>query len=440
MPNSFYWPKFLHWSPALLLIGLMLIPTGGLIAQQDEMELINKITALQEKLESQQVSERDAAEKELLEIGVKVLDYMEPVDDKTTTDTRERIARIRKALEVKAVEAISNASQVTLTGEMTVEDALKKLKKQTGNNVMSEYPALLQKKVKLESKDVEFWRAMDELMTQAGMSVDAYGGEPNTIKLVQSGQPNPATGQVTKALPTVYSKIFQIQAGTIVSAMNLGNPSQSYTDLGVVVRWEPRLRPISVDLPMKTVKVIDEFGDAIKIEQNERVIYGMVQAELPQVEFTLRLPRIDRQIEQLKTITGKIDAVLPGRVETFRFKNIGEQKQGRKMEKAGATVTFGGINKNEDLWSLIVSLSFDEEHNALESHQGWVFQNELYLQNAKGEKATSVGSETIQQDNSRVTVKYFFLEEPGTRTLVYKTPAAIVKMPVEFTLKKIPLP
>ena len=68
---------------------------------------------------------------------------MEPVDDKTTTDTRERMARIRKALEVKAVEAISNASQVTLTGEMTVEDALKKLKKQTGNNVMSEHPALL---------------------------------------------------------------------------------------------------------------------------------------------------------------------------------------------------------------------------------------------------------------------------------------------------------
>ena len=122
MPNSLYWPNTLRWSPALLLAGLLLLPAGSLFAQQDEMELINQITELQEKLESQKVSERDDAEKQLLEIGVKVLDYLEPIDDKTTTDKRERMARIRKTLETEAVKEISNATRVTLTGEMTVEE------------------------------------------------------------------------------------------------------------------------------------------------------------------------------------------------------------------------------------------------------------------------------------------------------------------------------
>lgn len=411
-------------------------------AQEDEMEIINQITQLQEKLESQKISERDQAEKDLIALGPIALDYLEPPTDDTTTDARERLAKVRKELETISVEAISNASKLTLTGEMTVADALAKIKKQTGNNVICEYEVLLQKKVTLNSTDVEFWVAMDELLKKTSMSVDPYGGVANTLKLVpmqgdgQPAQPAASPGDV----PTVYAKIFQLRASSIVSAMNIANPSQSYTDLGLVVRWEPRLRPISVDMAMSSVKVTDEFGDQVKITQPERVIYGMVQPELPEVEFTLRLPRIDREIEGLKTITAKIDAVLPGRIEAFRFKNIGEQKQGRKIQKAGATVTFGGIKKNEDLWSVIVSLSFEEEHNALESHQGWVFQNTVYLQDGKGEKEEAVGSETIQQDKTRVTIKYFFLKEPKNRTLVYKTPAAIVKMPVEVKLTKIPLP
>lgn len=432
-------PKQLIKILICISIGLTILPHNA-GAQEDEMEIINQITKLQDQLESQKVSERDQAEKELIAMGPKALDYLEPPTDEMTTDARERLAKVRKELEKKSAEEISNASRVTLMGEMTVGDALAKLKKQTGNNVISEYEALLQKKVTLSSKDVEFWVAMDELLGKTSLTVDPYGGEPNTLKLVPSGEPTPGAEQKPGNVPTVYSKIFQLQAANIVSAMNIANPAQSYTDLGLVVRWEPRLRPISVDMAMSSVKVTDEFGDEVKITQPERVIYGMVQPELPQVEFTLRLPRIDREIEGLKTISAKIDAVLPGRIEAFRFKNVGEQKQGRKIQKAGATVTFGGIKKNEDLWSVIVSLSFEEEHNALESHQGWVFQNKVYLQDGKGEKEESVGSETIQQDKTRVSIKYFFLKEPKNRTLVYKTPAAIVKMPVDVKLTKIPLP
>ncbi len=414
----------------------------GVASQQDEMETIEIVAKLQRQLESQKISERDQAEKDLMAMGPSALDYLEPATDETTTDAQERLARIRNALETVAVAAASNASKVTLVGEMTVGDALKKIKAETGNNVVTEFEGLLETKVTLESDNVEFWRTMDDLQEKSKMKIDAYGGEPGTLKLVPLEVQNPVQNAKTTpaSMPTDYSKIFQVQATSVVSSMNLGSSAQSYTDVGLVVRWEPRLRPISVDVPMSSVKVIDEFGDAHQIGNPEQIAYGMVQPEIPEVEFTLRLPRVDRQIEMLNSISAKIDAVLPGRIETFRFKNLAELKTGKKMRKAGATVSYDGTRKNEDIWGVTISLSFEEEHNALESHQGWVFQNTVFLQNDQGEKEQPIGSETIQQDNSRVTIQYFFLNEPGNRSLVYKTPAAIVKMPVEITLKKIPMP
>ena len=149
---------------------------------------------------------------------------------------------------------------------------------------------------------------------------------------------------------------------------------------------------------------------------------------------------MDRQIEEIKSLKATVDAVLPGRAELFRFKKVSRLKSGHKISKAGAHVSYGGTRKNEDVYSVKVSLSFDEENNALESHQGWVFQNEVYLLDDEGKREDALSLETLQQDNERVTVNYYFLEEPGDRTLVYRTPSTIVKLPVELELTKIPMP
>ena len=103
-------------------------------------------------------------------------------------------------------------------------------------------------------------------------------------------------------------------------------------------------------------------------------------------------------------------------------------------------VTFGGVAKNEDAYSVRMSLSFDEENNALESHQSWVYQNEVYLLDRQGNREDAISLATLRQDNKKVTVEYLFIDDPGDRTLVYKTPASVIKLPVPIELTKIPLP
>ena len=425
--------KLIYWLLFFGMTGALLSPVS---AQEEELEIIDAVTKLQKQLNVDEMSKRDSAEKSLIEMGPRILEYLDPVTEDATTDFRERVTRIRTTLEKITANRAADASKITLKGKMTIGDALNRIKKRTGNNVAISNITVAETEIELDLDSVEFWAAMEKIMELGKLTVDRYGSEePGQLMLASLDQ----NADVAK-VPVAHSKIFQTQVLRIDSSVNLERPQLDFTTVNLLVRWEPRLRPISVDIPMSKVIVTDEFGDTIKIANPEEVIYGMVQPEIPEVDFSLTLPRVDRQIEQLQSISARINTILPGRVETFRMKKISKLKPGYTQEKAGANLTFGGTRKNDDVYSVKLSISFDEENNALESHQGWVFQNEVYLLDSQGNKEEAISLETIQQDNKLVTVQYYFINEPGDRTLVYRTPASIIKLPVDVELTKIPLP
>ena len=422
------------WIYALTIIWLA--GATSIFAQEDELELIDSVSRLQTELDSDLVADRDKAEAELLKLGPQILAYLAPASDESTTDFKQRLTRIRTTLEKASVAAVTQPGKVRLVGEMTIGDVLKKILKQTRNEIAVADDSLLDKKIDINLQGVEFWPAMDEILDKSKLRIDRYGSQKPGQLMLTSADPQ----KVAPKIPTVSSKIFQTQVIRVDSSVNLKQPNLDFTTINLLVRWEPRLRPISVDIPMSNVKIIDEYGDAITLANQNEVIYGMVQPEIPEVEFSIQLPRLDRQVESIKSFKATVDAVLPGRSELFRFKNVAKLKAGFKQEKAGANVTFGGMRKNEDAYSIRLSLSFDDENNALESHQAWVFQNEVYLLDSQGQREDAISIETMQQDNEKVTVQYYFVEDPGNRTLIYKTPAAIVKLPVAIELNEIPLP
>ena len=83
-------------------------------AQEEDLELIDSVTRLQKQLNADEVADRDVAEKELLELGPKILEFMDPVKEDDTTDLRERVTRIRTTLEKQVVAESANASTLTL--------------------------------------------------------------------------------------------------------------------------------------------------------------------------------------------------------------------------------------------------------------------------------------------------------------------------------------
>ena len=191
---------------------------------------------------------------------------------------------------------------------------------------------------------------------------------------------------------------------------------------------------------MKDVAIVSEFDEPLKVSNPEAVSSGTVQPQIPELDFVIPIQLVDRQIEVIKSLSGTINAVLPGRIETFKFENLGELKVGAEQSKAGVIVDYGGSRKNDDIWSVLVNVGFDESNEATESYQGWVYENEVYLLDENNNRHDFIGYESFSADQSKIGVQYLFDLDPSKCTLVYKTPAAIVKTPIVFKLEKIPLP
>ena len=135
-------------------------------------------------------------------------------------------------------------------------------------------------------------------------------------------------------------------------------------------------------------------------------------------------------------------ALIPGRVETFQFDRRLDQARGMELRKAGATVVLDRVRKNGGLYQVLIRVRFDEARNALESHRGWVFQNEAFMIDAKGQRIANAGLEATRQSSEEVGVAYLFPLADGLDgcKFVYRTPAMILEMPVDYELKDIPLP
>ncbi|MEM7785631.1 MAG: hypothetical protein AAF623_19950, partial [Planctomycetota bacterium] len=302
-------------------------------AQTDEvsdMELIERVEQLQNQLVAPQIPKRDEAEKELIDLGVRVLDALAPLTNDSSTDLVARINRVRVALEKEAIAAATAASVVSLQGSLTLDEALESLARQSQNDValLDGTPdVFVTKLINLDIKNAGFWDALHQIMEQGELMIDTYGGQAGALRLTPTSQAriraaNPEGKNLANSLPKkeiipgCTSGIFDMTVTKVVASRNLENPQANYCNIGVRIRWEPRMKPISLDLPMKTVKAIDEYNHPVLISDPNAVQSGMVQPEIPELEFFMPISLVDRQVEYIKSLDAEFQAVLPGRVES----------------------------------------------------------------------------------------------------------------------------
>jgi hypothetical protein len=433
--------RFVRLLAGLLFIGLCGLCSSAVRGLQDEdvdpMKLINRISELQVALQADDLAARDGAEKELLAMGPLALDYLPTVSAEQPTDMQERLQRVRTGLERLAVESVSKPSTITLKGKHKIAAVLAAIRKQTGNNVQlaGDAPGELEDRdIEANWEAAEFWTVLGEIGEKTGIYHDRFSGEPGL--LVFGG---PGSGGV--ALPCrTSSSVLLLELLRADAARNFESPQTNATLLRLRVSWEPRLEPIALRLPMSTVAIIDEFDGEYQAGTPDQVAGIMIQPEFSQSEMSLALPLFDRGVESLKSLSGTFEMTVPGRIETFEFEGLAGLAEDTRQTRAGATVSFGGISDNLDLKALKLSLSFDQPEDGMESHLGWAQQNEVFLRRKDGERLDPIASETWQQAEFLYGVTYLFPEIPDDAVLVYRTPAAIVKLQVPFVLLGIPLP
>jgi hypothetical protein len=401
--------------------------------------LAEKVKKLVVQLDDDLQARRDAAEKALVELGPDLLDVLPPPGPKASLELKARLARVRSAVEKAHIEAFTRPSTVTLQGKMKLSEALKKIEEQTGNKVVDGRERFNQEPddvtVELDLQKVSFWQVLDKLLDEADLTLYNYNDSPGELLLMNR---NP--GELDRTGRGSYGGLFRLEAKSIDATRDLRNPMGNGLRITTDINWEPRVRPIVLEVPLAELQATDESGNAISTS-GEGEVEVPIESSNSGVELDLHLGLPKRSVEKIASLRGKLIALVPGRAETFYFDKLSKVKD-EAQQRGGVVVTLEQVRKNEDVHEVRVRVKFDKAANALESHRGWIYNNEAYLIDGQGNKIDNGGMEARLVEENEIGLAYLFdgNVDLAQARFVYKTPAALFKVPVEFELKDLELP
>ena len=405
-------------------------------------DIAPKVRTLIKQLDASEQSKREAAEKELIALGQDVLPLLPVVTSRTPAEMKNRLKRVRDALLALAVEASTKAAYVTLTGEMTLSEAMAGIEKQTGNRLVDQRGEMMQEtpdpKITLALEKAPFWLALDTVLDAANLQLYNYDVESGALAYMARGE-----GALSRVGRGSYGGLFRLEPTKVESNADLRNPANKSLRLTVDVAWEPRVRPVVLEVTRADIKAIDEAGATVETDGGDETLEFPVEGTNAGVEldFPFKLP--PRSVKQIASIKGKLSALVLGRVEEFEFTDLDKAK-GVEQERGGVTVVMKECRKNDEIYDIQVRVKFDKAGNALDSHRGWIYNNECFLLDKAGNKIDNAGLEATLLAANEVGLAYKFDlgEETSAKgyKFIYKTPAAIIKLPVEFELKGIELP
>ena len=409
-------------------------------------ELVDQVARLVRQLDDRALSKRDGAEQELLELGDAVLPLLPEIDDDTPAEVALRVQRVQQNLLEAQAAAAAEPTLVTLKGkQMPLEDVLAAMSEQTGNPISDYREALggANSEIKLDV-DVDkepFWQALDGVLDQAGLTLYAYTGERGAFVV------NPPPGAGPRSNRASYDAIFRTEPVRFEAARDLRNDNMQSLRLYLEATWEPRLQPIAILMPFDEISAVGDSGQALSITRQSAMPEATIRTGMSNVELEIPLALPNREVKEIKTLKGKFVALVPGPAQDFRFASppvSARNAPAKRLEqrKAGATVLIDQVRQNNAVWEVALRVRFDSPSTALESHRGWILDNEAYFVDADGRRIDPGGFEQSRQANDEVGIRYFFdlPANPDKLEFVYRTPITILEMTIEYEFHDLPLP
>ncbi len=421
----------------LLLIGCLVAGQAD-VSAADELGL--QVRRLVRQLDGDLLADREQAEQALIDLGPDALELLPTPSRNTSAEVKVRLERVRKAMESAQAEAAAQPSLVTLSGQMLLSEALAAMEKQTGNRLVDFRPRQRQQQtdptVTTDFEETPFWTALDNLLDQAQLTVYNYSGEQGAVAFVARSEKESNRGS-----RAAYAGLFRFEGVKIEARRDLRNADNQALLLTMEVTWEPRISPVVIQIPLADIQISDEQGNRLAIDSRMSRFEVPVENAIPAAEIQIPLVLPNRSVREIASLSGAMTAVVPGRIETFEFKNLQDAKS-VEQSRANVTVVLDQVRKNVDLYEISVRVRYADAENALDSHRGWIYNNQAHLLDGQGERIEDIGMQTFRQTQDEVGISYMFDCEQGLEgcKFVYKTPAMLVNLPVDYELTKIPLP
>ena len=415
----------------ILSIAVLSAPLQVEASGTAEAAFNQQVRKLLKQLDSDLLAQRQAAEKALIALGPQVLDRLPGEVD--SAEVRQRLQRIVKTLQLQASRNATVASRVDLQGKMSLAMALKSLQQQTGNQI--EARGQLDALVQLDLQQVIFWQALDRILDQVQMNVDPFLSGRTTLALT-SRPPEEQSRQASAS----YGGIFRFEPLRVEASRNLRNPKIRGLKVALQVAWEPRVTPIFLSVPAARLKILDDQGKPLAVDNLRGASSAAIEGDRTAVELTLPLQLPSREAHKIASLQGELDTLLPGKPQRFEFTRLQDKNQ--LLRKAGVNVILLQVDQQKEELVVQVKVAYEQADQAFESHRGWVFLNPAYLELESGKSVKFRTYETLDQGPRSVTLAYRFERPENLQKVrfVYETPATIVRKQVSFELRDMLLP
>jgi hypothetical protein len=335
--------------------------------------------------------------------------------------------------------------RVDLHGEVSLTKALAEIRRQTGITVgkdAGEPDGVLS----LDLKQASFWQAIDAIAF-ASRSRVVLSPRDGSVSLARAlpGDRRP---------PTSYDGDFRVRVLRIASSRDFDSDRASCT-ASLEVAWTPTLRPLFLESQVQGLRVLDERGKAVAVVEEAS---SLVPVD-GRFSWTLEvaLPGFPRSASRIGEVSGKLLAVAPNKMLTFRFdadlKTLDSAVPGgavRRLVREDVTCRLARIKLDRGRWSITVGLESPEGGVQLDTHQAanLVLNNELTLTSKDGKRTLSSTGYVVEAVGSRRSlVTYHFTDKRGAPRgkpeawyVQYRAPARIVSVPFRFSFRNLPLP
>lgn len=399
------------------------------------------------KLDADTLGERNTAERTLLEAGADVLPFLPGPELLPNAGVRQAVRRIRLRLEEAKARASVKASTVTLEGTLPLKEALRVISVQTGNEFdTSQLPAeTLEANGGFTLQGGSFWESMDSLGQTFGFdweSPKATNPSGQALRLV-------SLKKKKEGLQRRMDQAFLIEMDTLKLRPRFGVEDQQLLRVPIRLAAEPRLRPLFLKVEGQDFsahagkKTYSSLNPEAKLE----LPLGEAGTEISfNMDFEVPKPLEEKRVD----LSGKATLTVAAGSEEFRFSDL-TKDAGAAKRRGGVTVTLNEVDfqpdqKNADRKTarFRITVHYDTGGPAFESHRTWMFHNQVYLEDAKGQKLERGGDfQTVLQTDGGVSVEYNFENltgEVGDYKFVYVAPTLIINVPVSFEFHSLPVP
>jgi len=415
---------------------LLLLPGSILLVAEDDPAVKQRESHVKQLillLDSDQLSERQRAEKELLRLGPAILTMLPPGPRLPSDEVRQRLARVRGQLEKELAVRASRATLIDLAGMMTVNEALQSLAQQTGNRVILS----LENKtpLQLDFSKTTYFKALDQILDAGQLELAQVRSPDGSV--IARARPQE---QRARSATASYSSLFRIEPVRITAVRDLRNPAITATQLVLDISWEPRLQPIYLALPLSSIKARSDDGEILRADDPEGVRTANMEGNLSSTSLHIPLQSISRKATLLQTFHGKLDAVIPGHTGQFSFDILSQENQ--RLTQGGVEVIMRSARLTGNDCQVDFSVFYRDAANAFESHRGWIRNNPAWLVDQEGNRQQPEQRLTTAQGDRKLDFRFHF---PATKPLqsyrfVYQTPVLLVRQSIPFELREIRLP